>query len=142
MTAEALLDQLDKVKQTGPGKWQACCPAHDDKSPSLSIRENDEGVVLVKCWSGCTAADIVSAVGLPLTALFPPRRAEYGEPKRRRRERFLPMDALRGVVVEVTLAMLAADDIANGVALSREDRDRLGIAARRCLEALQAVARE
>lgn len=33
-----LLSTLDKVKQTRSDAWQACCPAHDDRSPSLNIR--------------------------------------------------------------------------------------------------------
>ena len=36
-----LLSTLNKVKQTGPGRWIACCPAHVDKHPSLSVRETE-----------------------------------------------------------------------------------------------------
>ena len=67
---ENLLARLDKVRQSG-SEWQALCPAHDDKNPSLSIKEGDDGVLLVKCHTGCTARDIVAAVGLGLGDLFP-----------------------------------------------------------------------
>ena len=43
MTAVALLDRLDKVRPTGAGTWVARCPAHDDRGPSLSVRELDDG---------------------------------------------------------------------------------------------------
>ena len=45
MSADVLLSILEGVKRTGPGRWMARCPAHGDKSPSLSIRELDDGRV-------------------------------------------------------------------------------------------------
>jgi hypothetical protein len=71
MSAAALLDRLDRVKHTGPGRWIACCPAHEDKSPSLSIRELDDQTVLVKCFAGCGAIDVLDALGIEWSALFP-----------------------------------------------------------------------
>ncbi|APC16500.1 virulence-associated protein E [Pseudomonas frederiksbergensis] len=68
---EKVLSCLDKVKSTGPNKWKACCPAHDDKNPSLTITETSDGTVLLKCWAGCNARDIVTAIGLELRDLFP-----------------------------------------------------------------------
>ena len=50
MTIEDFLTRLDGVKRTGRG-WQAKCPAHDDRSPSLSIREGELGVLL-HCFAG------------------------------------------------------------------------------------------
>lgn len=70
MNINKLLDRLQKVKQTGIDKWIACCPAHDDKSPSLGIAIKDDKV-LIKCFSGCGATQILDAVGLDYSALFP-----------------------------------------------------------------------
>ncbi|MDK1385118.1 toprim domain-containing protein [Sinorhizobium sp. 8-89] len=39
----------------------AKCPAHDDRSPSLSIRDGD-GKVLVRCHAGCDQADVLDAL--------------------------------------------------------------------------------
>jgi len=72
MTAEVLLSRLEQVKQTGKDRWLARCPAHPDKHPSLNIRETPDGKVLIKCFTGCGAADVVAAVGLELSDLFPP----------------------------------------------------------------------
>ena len=58
---DLILNGLDKVRKSGSG-WVACCPAHDDKKPSLSISEGRQGVVLVKCWSGCAQADVIQAL--------------------------------------------------------------------------------
>lgn len=68
---EKVLSCLDKVKSTGASKWIACCPAHDDKRPSLAISETSNGVVLIKCWAGCTTQSIVFAIGMELRDLFP-----------------------------------------------------------------------
>ena len=77
---DKVLSCLDKVKSAGANKWKACCPAHNDKSPSLSITETSDGTVLLKCWVGCTAQDIVSAMGLELRDLFPGEKRERRGP--------------------------------------------------------------
>ena len=51
--AAKLLDRLERVKQTGPRRWIAACPSHRDRSPSLSIRELDSGLVLLHDFGGC-----------------------------------------------------------------------------------------
>jgi hypothetical protein len=49
------------------GSWQ--CPAHDDRFPSLSVRQGDDRV-LVHCHAGCSAEAICAALGLSLADLF------------------------------------------------------------------------
>lgn len=56
-------------KPSGDG-WTCRCPAHDDRKPSLSIREGDDGRALVNCHAGCTAKAVCGAVGLTLADLF------------------------------------------------------------------------
>ena len=73
MTAETLLNELHKVRKTGVSKWMACCPAHDDKSPSLSISEGSDGHILIHCFAGCETSEILNSVGLSMTDLFPDR---------------------------------------------------------------------
>lgn len=67
---ETVLCRLDRVRQTSRG-WIACCPAHEDRSPSLSISEGRDGRVLVHCFGGCKADEITRALGLELHELFP-----------------------------------------------------------------------
>ena len=43
---------LKGFRQVGQGSYTACCPAHDDKTPSLSITEISDGV-LIHCHAGC-----------------------------------------------------------------------------------------
>ena len=64
-----ILPSLDKVKQRGDRLW-ACCPVHQDKTPSLTLKEQD-GMVLMHCF-GCNAngLQVVEALGLPASVLF------------------------------------------------------------------------
>lgn len=70
--AEAFVERLSKVLKTNSNRWQAVCPAHNDKSPSLSITEAQDGRVLIHCHAGCNPLNIVESVGLGLSDLFPP----------------------------------------------------------------------
>lgn len=69
MTATELLQRLDSVRPRGPGRWVARCSAHADNSPSLSIREGERGILL-RCFAGCSAGEVVAALGLELKDLF------------------------------------------------------------------------
>jgi putative DNA primase/helicase len=42
--------------------WMACCPAHHDKTPSLSIREGVDSTLLVHCFAGCGQALVIAAL--------------------------------------------------------------------------------
>jgi hypothetical protein len=64
------LDRLKGVKQHN-GYFMAFCPAHDDKEPSLSIKEGDDERALLKCFAGCSFENIVTALGLETKDLFP-----------------------------------------------------------------------
>lgn len=132
---ETLLARLDRVKQTGPGKWIARCPAHEDRTPSLSIRECGDGTILLHDFSGCGAADILGAVGLELRDLFPerlkPRTPEERAAYRADFKRLSWAAALRVLDREAMVVETAAGMLRQGVALTTEDDDRLTLAAQR-----------
>jgi hypothetical protein len=137
MSAETLLSRLDKVRKTGAGRWIAKCPAHDDKSPSLSVRELDDGRVLLHCFGGCAAGDVLNAIGLDFDALFPERPVGDQKPERRA---FSAMDAMRCLVCEGMVVLLAAQDASAGKALPAGDVERLAVAVGRINAALEVVA--
>jgi hypothetical protein len=128
VTAALLLSRLDGVKQTGDNRWIARCPAHDDRTPSLSIRELGDGRVLLKCFAECSTADVLAAAGLEFADLYPERPHHYAP---RERLPFRPLDVLRCLVREAEIASVAADNLANGMRLTDQDRDRLREASRR-----------
>lgn len=74
--AARLLERLDRVRPVGEGKHQARCPAHEDRNPSLSITEKDDGDVLVHCHANCALDDVLAAVDLTRRDLFGQRNGE------------------------------------------------------------------
>lgn len=70
MTAEAFVD-LVQARRGGLGCWSARCPAHEDSSPSLSIRAGSDGRVLLHCFAGCSLAEILAKLKLSRRDLFP-----------------------------------------------------------------------
>jgi hypothetical protein len=46
-------------RRTG-GQWVCRCPAHQDKRPSLAVRDGDNGRVILHCHAGCNALDVIS----------------------------------------------------------------------------------
>ena len=89
---QALINRLEKVRETGRDRYIAKCPAHDDGDPSLSIRQLPDSRILLKCFAGCGAVDILNAVGLNWQSLMP----EDGlyEPIAERRERVARSDLM------------------------------------------------
>ena len=68
-TARDIAPTLVKAKQTGPGQWTACCPAHEDSTPSLSITDADDRT-LIHCFAGCTFTEVIAAMGVKPAELF------------------------------------------------------------------------
>lgn len=50
--------------------WTGHCPAHDDKNPSLSIKQSEDGKILLHCHAGCTIQSILEELGLDMSDLF------------------------------------------------------------------------
>ena len=135
MIAEQLVSRLDGVKQTGQDRWIARCPAHNDKSPSLAIREVDDRV-LIHCFAGCDVYEVVSAVGLKLSDLFPPKVPIEGHKPISRP--FPAADILYALRKETVILSLVANNLIKGVKLDPVDIDRLHLAATRFNAALAA----
>lgn len=91
MTIDALLGRLDNVRPRGTGKWSSKCPAHEDRSPSLSIAEGERGILL-HCWAGCTIEQVCTALDIRMTDLFvdagrpDPERLRQRDQERQRRQ--------------------------------------------------------
>lgn len=61
--------------------YSACCPAHDDHSPSLSFREAEDGKVLIRCHAGCSLQAVLAAITLTHNDLFPKNNLPAREPQ-------------------------------------------------------------
>jgi hypothetical protein len=86
VTTEAFADLL-QAQRTSAGRWKARCPAHADRSPSLSIRQGDDGRVLLHCFAGCALDSILAALKLSSHDLFPGARLVPSEARRIAQER-------------------------------------------------------
>ncbi len=86
MKVEEVLKRLERVRARGHGRWSALCAAHADKYPSLTLRETDDGRILLHCFAGCSVEAICAALGLTVSNLFPdPESPRLGKRKPRSR---------------------------------------------------------
>lgn len=139
---DAVLVRLDRVRKSGRG-YTARCPAHEDRSASLSVSEGTDGRVLLHCFAGCGAADVVAALGLTLADLFPRRitsspsredRRALAEGARMAQWRAaLAVLSREATVIEVAAVMVAS------AALGPHDLERLHLAASRVADALAVL---
>lgn len=140
---DVLLSRLDGVRASGRG-WVAKCPAHTDRSASLSLAEGRDGRALVKCFAGCEVLDVVRAVGLELADLFPQRIADTSPASRaeaREAWRQSGWAAALGVLGrEASVVLIAARMLADGRALAADDQARLLLAVERIEGAREVLA--
>lgn len=66
---QQVLDRLPDVRKSGQ-QWKAKCPAHEDRQPSLSIAQGEDGRALLKCHAGCSTEEIVQEIGLSMRDLM------------------------------------------------------------------------
>jgi len=132
---EPLLSRLDNVSMRSSGNYMARCPAHDDRTPSLSITETDDGTVLVNCFAGCPASDVLSAVGLSLSDLFP-HKLEETVKSSKRKPRHPASEVLKAMAHEVAVVHIIGNQIEREL-LGAVERERLDLALRRIHNALE-----
>lgn len=140
MHAEILLNKLERVRPMGANRWMACCPAHDDRSPSLSIRQTDDRL-LIYCFAGCPTGDVLDAVGLSFRDLYDDAsNAAYAAATASQGRKFKPLARVDPLEHEKLIIKLGRAGIAAGVELSFEDRARLKLAIERVRNAQEVAA--
>lgn len=135
MTSD-ILERLDGVRKSGDG-FIAKCPAHDDRSPSLSIKQCDDGRILLHCFAGCDVEDVCSALGLTLADLMPEKPLDHL--KRRVRSTMPARDALASIDHEALVVALIAKDIHDNRGVKAEMVERLELAVARIGKVRDAV---
>jgi hypothetical protein len=129
---DRLLARLHKVKRSGQQNWVACCPAHDDSRPSLCLRQLSDGRILVHCFADCAVSDVLAAVGMDMTDLFPQslegvhRRAKVTKPF------FLP-DVVRCLAADALTIVQCSNAMLRGEVLTQATHSALVAAAARFL---------
>jgi hypothetical protein len=120
MSVEAILGRLNGARRSGSGRI-ARCPAHEDRNPSLSLRE-ENGRVLLHCFAGCSVEAVCDALKIKVSDLFgEPHAARKPQPRIVRegrkqivglRSRLTPRERER----EVTVVLAARSDVDAAIA--------------------------
>ena len=136
---ELLLSRLNSVKNTGRDKWLALCPAHDDRSPSLSIKQIDDRI-LIRCFAGCGFLDVLASVGLDANALFPDKVSNpYEKPKPA--PRFNKSELFDLAISEAGILALGWNDLLVNGSIPDADRERVNRAYSTVMDLLCEVRR-
>jgi hypothetical protein len=117
----------------------ARCPAHKDRTRSLSVREFDSGAVGLHCFAGCTVDQVLTAAGLSMEDLFPPRVSTPGEGQAPERRPYSAAQLLRAFSAELQVVWLVLADVAAGRAIDAAMRKRAGVARERCMALLEEL---
>lgn len=139
-----LLTRLEGVRRTGPGRWISRCPAHEDRTPSLSVKLAEDGRILIHDFAGCGVEDIVSAVGMTVADLFPDRMPDSRlSPEERRtraeaRAEHRARDLVELAAREAVICAIVAGDVIEGRGTTVADCQR----ARQAVETIHGIARE
>jgi hypothetical protein len=133
MNINDFLGYFEKSYRSGKDEYQCLCPAHNDKTASLSIKNLPDERILIHCFAGCAANDILGAVGLTFDDIVPKRLGDFKPVSKP----FNPYAVLKAISNETLLVALAGLEVANGKTLPQEDKDRLMIAVNRLREAYQ-----
>ena len=140
MSVDKLLNGLQKVKRTGNSSWMACCPAHDDRSPSLSIKDNGDGKLMLKCFAGCETIDVLGAIGLDWDDVMPPKKKlERIQTVKTMNHKIYATDAIEIIRKEAQIIVMAAIDITKGVKINEPELERIKTAMTRINTALEAT---
>ncbi len=71
MNLADVLDRLEAVRPIGTDRYSARCPAHHDRTPSLSVGAARTGSILLTCHAGCDVESVCTALGITQADLFP-----------------------------------------------------------------------
>lgn len=129
---DVLLPRLEGVIKTDQG-WRSKCPSCGGHRRKVAIAETNDGTLLLHCFGGCGAHQILEAVGLEISDLFVRRDYKTMTPAERsqlRQAALIPRwrAALDVLSLESTVLMLAADKLSDGIALDDDDISRVRIA--------------
>ena len=120
MYIEDLLNRFDGVRESGSGQYSCRCPAHEDKSNSLGIKQGDGGRILLNCFASCDVKSILDAAGLEWKDILPDNKLYQAE-----KHSFNPFSVLKMIRDEVLIIGLSSAQIRDGKPLNDKDHDRL-----------------
>ncbi len=80
---DQVLARVERLPNPGGKGWKAVCPLasgdrQDRKDHVLKITVDSRGAVGLCCHQGCRTEDVLAAIGLRLSDLYPPRQTGHG----------------------------------------------------------------
>jgi hypothetical protein len=136
MSAAILLDRLEGVRKTGPDRWIARCPAHEDRRASLSVRETGDGRTLLHCFALCRPDEVLGAIGMDWSALFP---VDWAGRTFKKAPGIPARDVLEALELESLVVSVIATDMLEKREIRQEDFERLKLASSRISAARSAA---
>ena len=135
MNIDIILSRLNKVKKTfKDNEYSALCPNHSDKSPSLSIKELQDGRILINCFAGCESKQVLDSMGLSFEDLFPQKLGDFKSEKKP----FSSSHGLKMIGYESTIILACAGFLREGKELSEANFVRMVEAVSRIQNVLRA----
>lgn len=140
--ANKLLARLDGVRKIGADRWTAKSPLRPkQRTGSLSIRRLADGRVLLHDFAGATIEEIVRALGVELSDLFPERiDVHHRDGPSRERRPFTVGEAVRALRFEMNVVWFLLGDVESGAQIDDKMRSRAGLARRRCQALIHELA--
>lgn len=129
-----LLSRLVKVRKGQSGQWTACCPAHNDRTPSLMITQRADEKISLHCFAGCHINDICEAIGIRVADLYPNTAREQHEvlPEWKRQN-------LRKVLFDAHLYVeICRADLSNGRDITASEAEKV-LKANECIGRIEKV---
>lgn len=117
-----IISILSKFRRIGEGRYVACCAVHQDRTPSLTVTQKPDGIILVHCFGcGVGGVDICNALGINPSTLFPP--TDNPKYEKRNRGGFSAWQLLHALQGDLIRLLVVANDLKKLNALSSDDRD-------------------
>jgi hypothetical protein len=137
---DLVLSRLQGVRKSGRG-WRADSPVTGSKG-AVSICEADSGAVLLNDFSAASVTEVLSAIGLRPSDLYPPRAKEQSPADRRENRRALALASVQSaaevLAAEGTIVLSAVGWLLTGEPLPESEVERLREAGRR-IDAVRAA---
>lgn len=131
MTAQAILNHCDKVRNAGQDKWRIPCPSHGGKGFNMMISERSDGSVGAHCFvCGANGVDLIESLNLPMKELFAPD-SEYQRPLVTKKMQTQAQE-------DEAVLMIAKGYSERGERMTLEDKRRVRLAKAR-LEGIQQL---
>lgn len=106
---DILLSRFEDVRKSG-GQYTCKCPAHEDRTSSLTVTEKDFDHLYLHCFAGCETIDILASVGMDWPDLFPDTEKRSTKPSIPLKQASLILEMQAWIVWQYANAIAMGED--------------------------------